>query len=337
MKRLTLLLLFISATCTALAQNRIDFFDFVQSFDWKLSEDAFKEKYKDRIVIGTDSIPDIRAATGQWALKDVYIGDYETQTFVRYNEQPQGIIIVSLPTVCYDSINHTACTDIEELINRKLGSPDLFFKDMDLTSNILGFEKGDIKIWKSAAPIFTTTTVGNEKQRVISITAIQQREADFRKGFWGDSMADIKRKEDKPDEFDMDGIYMFKTYVAGLECACAYRFTHDKLTSGKYIFLNNNSDNCVDNYNKLVKLLTKKYGDPFSSDKKTTAPSYKQKICSEGELVEEGDMRFEAYWGTPFSTIAIILKGEEYQISLCIEYYSNELQKEREQDILNDL
>ncbi len=337
MKRLTLLLLFISATCTALAQNRIDFFDFVQSFDWELSEDAFKEKYKDRIVTGTDSIPDIRAATGQWTLKDVYIEDYETLTFVRYNEQPQGIMIVSLPTVCYDSINHTACTDIEELINRKLGSPDLFFKGMDLTSNILGFEKGDIKIWKSTAPIFTTTTIGNEKQRVISIIAIQQREADFRKGFWGDSMADIKRKEDKPDEFDMDGIYMFKTYVAGLECACAYRFTHDKLTSGKYIFLNNNSDNCVDNYNKLVKLLTKKYGDPFSSDKKTTAPSYKQKICSEGELVEEGDMRFEAYWGTPFSTIAIILKGEEYQISLCIEYYSNELQKEREQDILNDL
>lgn len=338
MKRLTLLLIFIGATWSSLAQNRIDFFDFVQSFDWKLSEDAFKEKYKDRIVIGTDSIPDIRAATGQWTLKDVYIGDYETQTFVRCNEQPQGIMIVSLPTVCYDSINHTACTDIEELINRKLGNPELFFKDMDLTSNIFGFEKGDIKIWKSTAPIFTTTTVGNEKQRGISITAIQQREADFRKGFWGDSMDDIKRKEGKPNELNnVDWIYAFTTYVAGLECICAYRFTHDKLTSGKYVFLNNNSDNCVDNYNQLVELLTKKYGEPFSNDKKTTAPSYKQKICSEGELVWSGDMRFEAYWFTPFSTIAIILKGEGYQISLCIEYYSNELQKEREQGILNDL
>lgn len=343
MKRLTLLLIFIGATWSSLAQNRIDFFDFAQSFDWKLSESAFKEKYKDRIVIGTDSIPDFHAATGQWMLKDVYIGDYETQTFVRYNEQPQGIMIVSLPTVCLDSINYTACTDIEELINRKLGSPDLLFKDTALTSDntgntgLLGFEKGDFKIWKSTTPIFMITTAGNEKHRGIFITAIPQREADFRKGFWGDSMADIKRKEGKPDEFDMEGIYMFRTYVAGLECACAYRFTHDKLTSGKYIFINNNSDNCVDNYNKLVGLLTKKYGEPFSSDKETTASSsYKQKFYTEGELVRDGDMKFETYWATPFSTVAIFLRGEQEQISICIEYYSNELRKEREQDILND-
>ncbi len=48
-------------------------------------------------------------------------------------------------------------------------------------------------------------------------------------------------------------------------------------------------------------------------------------------------MSFETYWFTPFSTIAIFLKGEQYQISLNIEYYSNKLEEERERDILKDL
>lgn len=338
MKQLTLLLLFVGASLTSSAQNKIDFFDFAQSFDWKLSENAFKEKYNDRIVISTDSIPDVYASTGNWLLKDVYIGKYETITFVRYDEQTQKPAIVSLPTTeILDSL-----MDIKKLVDHKLGKPELSLEDMDLAAfnmGDLGFEKGHIKMWMSTAPIFLTITAKNDDQQIIFIGAVPQieREPDFRQGFWGDSMAGIKRKEGKPDEFNMDEIYAFTTYVAGLKCLCAYRFTHNKLTSGKYIFLNTNSDNCVENYNKLVGLLTKKYGAPLSNDKKTTASAYQQKIYTEGELVRNGDMKFETYWVTPFSTIAIFLSGEQYQISLNIEYYSNKLEEERENDILKDL
>lgn len=334
MKRLTLLLFFIGATLAAFAQNKIDFFDFVNSFDWKLSEDIFKEKYNDRIVINTDSIPDIYALTGNWLLRDIYIGKYETMTFIRYDNQMQEPVIISLPTTkLLDSIS--------QIVNYKLGKPDLSLDDTNLaTFNMgdLGFEKGNIKLWMST-PTFMTITARNDKQRLIFIGAVPgvEREPDFRQSFWGDSMADIKRKEGKADEFNMDGIYAFTTYVAGLECLSAYRFTENKLTSGKYVFLNNNSDNCEGNYNKLVELLTKKYGEPFSNDKKTTASKYKQKIYTNGELVRNGNMSFEAYWFTPFSTIAIFLKGEQYQISLNIEYYSNKHEEEREKDILKDL
>lgn len=343
MKRLTLLLLFAGATLTSLAQNQIDFFDLANSFDWKLSEDAFKEKYNDRIVISTDSIPDVYAATGNWLLRDISIGKYETMTFVRYDNQTQKPAIVSLPTTeLLDSISRIVCADIEQIVNRKLGKPDLSLDDMNLTAfnmGDLGFEKGNIKMWMSTAPTFMTITAGNDEQQLIFIGAVpeMEREPDFRQGFWGDSLADVKRKEGKADEFKMDGIYAFTTYVAGLECLSAYCFTGNKLTSGKYIFLNNNSDNCEGNYNKLVELLTKKYGEPISNDKKTTASSYEQKIYTNGELVRNGDMSFEAYWFTPFSTIAIFLKGEQYQVSLNIEYYSNKLEEKREMDILKDL
>ena len=98
MKRLALLLLFVGVTLTPFAQNKIDFFDLANSFDWKLSEDAFKEKYNDRIVVSTDSIPDVYASTGSWLLRDIYIGKYKTMTFVRYDNQTQKPAIVSMPT-----------------------------------------------------------------------------------------------------------------------------------------------------------------------------------------------------------------------------------------------
>ena len=343
MKRLAFLLLFAGATLTSFAQNKIDFFDLANSFDWKLSEEAFKEKYNDRIVVSTDSIPDVYASTGSWLLRDIYIGKYETMTFVRYDNQTQKPAIVSMPTPeLLDSISRIVSADIQQIVNHKLGKPELSLNDIDLsTFNMgnLGVEKGNIKMWMSTAPTFMTIIAGNDEQQLIFIGAVpeMEREPDFRQGFWGDSLADVKRKEGKADEFNMNGIYAFTTYVAGLECLSAYRFTGNKLTSGKYIFLNNNSDNCVGNYNKLVELLTKKYGEPFSNDKKTTASSYEQKIYTKGELVRNGDMSFEAYWFTPFSTIAIFLKGEQYQVSLNIEYYSNKLEEEREKDILKDL
>lgn len=344
MKRLTLLLLFISTTLISVAQSKIDFFDLARTFDWNLSESEFKTKYNDRIAFSIDSIPDVHATTGNWLLKNVYIGKHETTTFVRYDNQTQKAAIVSLPvTDLPDSLSQKIiCTDIEMFVNHQLGKPDLSLDDMNLAAFNMadwGFEKGNIKMWMSTAPTFMTITAGSDEQQVIFIGAVPEieREPDFRQGFWGDSLADIKKKEGKADEFNMAGIYAFTTYVAGLECLAAYRFTGNKLTSGKYVFLNNNSDNCVKNYEKLVELLTKKYGNPFSNDKKTSASSYEQQIYTDGELVRNGDMSFEAYWFTPFTTLAIILNGEQYQVSLNMEYYSNKLDEEREQDVLKDL
>lgn len=346
MKRLIFLFIaFVGANFTSLAQNKIDFFDLAKSFDWGLSECAFKEKYSDRIISNTDSIS---IPISGFQLKEVYVDKYETITFVRYEPSSKQPVIVSIPIVGFlDSINHTVYTDLEKIVDDELANPDFSLTDMDLAAFSgaadLGFEKGNMKMWVSSVPAFMTITAGDNERYLFAISAVHsmvpdtEREPDFRKGFWGDSMADIKKKEGKADELDLDDVYAFTTYVAGLECVGVYRFSGDKLTSGKYIFLNNNSDNCIENYNMLVNLLTKKYGTPFSNDKTTTASSYQQRTYTDGELVRRGNMKFETYWSTPFSMIAIILSGSQYRINLVIEYYSYELKEERENDILKDL
>ncbi len=342
MKKLISLLLFSIIAFTSYAQNKVDFLDFARSFDWNQSEADFKIKYKDRIVLKTDSIPDVHAATGNWLLKDLYIGEYEIMAFVRYNAGPQKIAMGGF--LAKDLLDNglKTCEDIVEIVQHRFGKPDISLEDVSLASfNLedMGIEKGDLKMWLSDAPVFMTIVAGNEEQKIICIGAVPglDRDPDFRHGFWGDSLADVKKKEGKADEFNMNGVYAFTTYVAGLECLAAYRFTGNKLTSGKYVFLNNNSDNCIRNYEKLVNLLTKKYGEPANKDRQNSAESYEQRIYTEGELVRKGKMKFETYWFTPFSTIAIFLNGEQYSVSLNIEYYSNKLEEEREKEVLKDL
>ena len=150
MKRLTIMLLLMSATLTSFAQNKIDFFDIANTFDWKLSEEAFKEKYNDRIVVSTDSIADTYVSTGSWLLRDIYIGKYETTTFVWYDNQTKKPAIVSLPTTeLLDSMGQIVCADIEQITSRKLGKLDISSDDTNLAAfnmGDLGIETGNIKM-----------------------------------------------------------------------------------------------------------------------------------------------------------------------------------------------
>lgn len=339
MKRLTILLLLAGFAFSVSAQTRIDFFDLADSFDWNLSKSEFVEKYKDRVIISTDTIPD--AGMDSYVLGNVFIGGYRTMTIVQFDAQTQRPMLISLPT---DSLGQTFFTykveDIERIVEERLGSPDDVMEDVEITAyeGFMGYKTGDVKTWDSAVPMFLTISAGEGEQRIIAVSAVS-RNPDFRQGYWGDSMEEIMKKEGRADEFDIEGIYSFKTYVAGMECMCAYRFTDDRFTSGKYIFTNVNSDKCVSNYDRLVRLLTKKYGEPYRNDKKSDATYYDQQWFSEGELVEKGDMSFMASWNTGFSVIFLSLDGEQDMIFLSIEYYSSDylFSEDPEEDILKDL
>ena len=122
-----------------------------------------------------------------------------------------------------------------------------------------------------------------------------------------------------------------------MECIATYRFTNNMLTLGKYIFTTINTDNCVRNYQQLSDLLTTKYGNPISKEKKSIAEDYEQEVLSEGQLISMGKLRLETIWDTPTTFLGILLYGEEYQPILIIEYYSKLHQEELEKDILKDL
>ena len=338
MKKLILSLLLASILLPSFAQSKIDFFDFVRDFDWNMSESDFRTKYKDRIVV----LPDSLLRFGLIELSDIYLEKYKTITCIRYDEQTQKPII----TLRLDSFGALDYLEIEKFIDEKLGNPDYATHE-----EVYSYSSEDTpiysKVWLKDTYAFTLVLYEDSTGYVFFI-AIQEknqelpkagkdREPDFRQGYWGDSMGEIKKKEGEPDKYGMENIYMFDTYVAGLSCMAGYRFTNGILTSGKYVFTDINSDNCIQNYEKLVELLTVKYGEPRYNNKESSASEIEKSTRTEGELVVANKMQLQTEWLTPSSYIIIALYGEEYQPMLGIEYSSNLHQEERAADILKDL
>ena len=313
------------------AQTKIDFFDFVRDFDWNMSESDFRTKYKDRIVVLPDSMPDFYGKEGFIQLDNVYLDRYKTRTCVKYVELSQQLSIVS-------SLDHFGALDyleIEKIVERKLGKPihtQNGENDFSNHQNTLIYDKTWVTDTYTFSLMLTQTEYG-----YVFVIIVQGREPDFRQGYWGDSMGEIKKKEGKPNGSDIQGIYSFLTYVNGMECIATYRFTNNMLTLGKYIFTTINTDNCVRNYQQLSDLLTTKYGNPISKEKKSIAEDYEQEVLSEGQLISMGKLRLETIWDTPTTFLGILLYGEEYQPILIIEYYSKLHQEELEKDILKDL
>lgn len=331
MKKLILSLLLASILLPSFAQSKIDFFDFVRDFDWNMSESDFRTKYKDRIVVVPDSMPDFYGKEGFIQLDNVYLDRYKTKTCVKYVELSQQLSIVS-------SLDHFGALDyleIEKIVERKLGKPihtQNGENDFSNHQNTLIYDKTWVTDTYTFSLMLTQTEYG-----YVFVIIVQGREPDFRQGYWGDSMGEIKKKEGEPDKYGMKNIYMFDTYVAGLSCMAGYRFTNGILTSGKYIFTDINSGNCIQHYEELVELLTMKYGEPGYNNKESSASEIEKSTYTEGELVIANKIRLQTEWLTPTSHIIIILYGEEYQPKLVIEYYSKSHQEERAADILKDL
>lgn len=303
-----------------------------------MSESDFRTKYKDRIVV----LPDSLLRFGLIELSGIYLEKYKTITCIRYDEQTQKPII----TLRLDSFGALDYLEIEKFIDEKLGNPDYATHE-----EVYSYSSEDTpiysKVWLKDTYAFTLALYEDSTGYVFFI-AIQEknqelpkagkdREPDFRQGYWGDSVEEIKKKEGKPDKYGMENIYTFDTYVAGLSCGAAYRFTNGILTSGKYIFTDINSGNCIQHYEELVELLTMKYGEPGYNNKESSASEIEKSTYTEGELVIANKMQLRTEWFTPTSSILIDLRGEEYLPKLVIEYYSKSHQEERAADILKDL
>lgn len=323
----TLLIAFLTfASICGFSQTRKDFFNFASAFDWSMSETDFKARYGSRIVPETDSLVlSMDIQKGTYLLNDLKIGDYDCLTLVSYGMDETPSIVARLTDEALQASMPTVLTmKLNRIVEQKMQEPDLKLDDMPLSSfGFAGMEdvKGTLRFWMTDVLIFGTVSTTTEDGLTYLFVARkgEPREPDFRKGKWGDSVAACKSKEGKRDEYGMENIYAFDTFVAGIKAIAAYRFTNDRLTSGKYVFTQENEDNCIRDYDNLVSYLTKKYGEPAKVNKDYNATDTEKRIYSDGELIRNGKLEMSTYWFTPFTTIAITLNGERYSVSMGLE------------------
>ncbi len=339
MRKFIIVLVLCLSFLNGVAVNKIDVFDFISQFDWSQTKKEIEYKYKN--YINTEEL-----STGNSIILDsIVLGDYNLSFSIVFDKRDMPTIFSFSPKMDLFFLleNEKIDSVINSIIYEKFGEPNVPYES--IPSYLLENESStSVKMWKDVKNLRNMSLSHSSlyingmsvSYFMLSLLTPIKTEPDFRKGYWGDSRRVIMEREGKRDELGLDNIYSFSTTVAGLGCIAAYRFTNDKLTNAKYLFKNASVYSCINDYEKLFSLLTKKYGDPVENKEENQASERQKDIYTEGELVRDGRLSKSALFLSPFSYIFISLSGGD-GFSLIIEYYSIEHDNEREEDILMDL
>ena len=183
------------------------------------------------------------------------------------------------------------------------------------------------------------------------------RSADFRKVSWGMSKDEVRRLETGELIHEDQGSLFFSASIANLNAWIIYVFAAGICVRAKYSIQEQhaNQNLFLNDYRQLRELLYRKYGKPsevaFDSTQKPTEnflddmswrnDLYRDDFEDWGLAVSIGQVTFSASWVSNRAEIDLILCGDNYDITLAIEYKSTEMGhlegQIKEQQYLDDL
>jgi hypothetical protein len=131
----------------------------------------------------------------------------------------------------------------------------------------------------------------------------------FRNCSWGMTRGQVEAKEDAPLAARSPLDLIFQGTLLGFRCTIFYQFVSDALWRGAYKI--NNPDDVADihAYDKLVVMLSGKYGTPITKEPVWTNPAERHQIESlEGlaEAVATGGVTLKAAWSTPDTNVGLV-------------------------------
>jgi hypothetical protein len=148
--------------------------------------------------------------------------------------------------------------------------------------------------------------------------------SDFRVTSWGESRESILMKEGKKDKAGIENLYSFDDYVAGMNCSVVYEFVENKLSGAYYVFnvKHTNENDYIQDFNRLIELLTEKYGNPAINMPIWKNSLYKNDKDKYGFAISLGHLIYYASWDLERSDITVKLGGENYNITFVSGYRS---------------
>jgi hypothetical protein len=162
----------------------------------------------------------------------------------------------------------------------------------------------------------------------VSMLSAQSDQKDFRKTTWGMNSSQIISSEGKqPKDQNTSGSLQCLVYldeIANLHCNVLYVIAYDKLVHGVYEITetHTNDTDYLSDYNKLKEALLNKYGKPVKDIIDWKDGLYKSDPPHWGTAVAVGHMRMFSFWETPRTKITLALFGDNFKISLVIDYES---------------
>lgn len=163
----------------------------------------------------------------------------------------------------------------------------------------------------------------------VSSLVLADQKYDFRKTHWGMSKAQVKKTEKGKIVRDVETMLVYQGNVGGHDCLIGYMFAEGKLVRSKYLFTetHSNANDYIVDYDRLKKILIKKYGKPIEDTLLWKNDLYKDDYQHWGLAVSLGHLFYFADWKTPNTEITLALNGENLDVTLEIEYISRKLEK----------
>jgi hypothetical protein len=163
----------------------------------------------------------------------------------------------------------------------------------------------------------------------VSVSGQTQSPADFRKVSWGMTREQVKAVESsKLFKEDERGLF-YTSELSGFGAVMiGYIFAQGKLVRASYVseVRHTNSNAFIDDFKTIGSILSEKYGKPESDDVVWLDDLYKDDPDNWGMAVSAGHLVYEAVWRTKTTKILEKLKGDNFEVTLIVQYTSRELE-----------
>lgn len=175
---------------------------------------------------------------------------------------------------------------------------------------------------------YTSKNLGEQEDKIRETEALSNfSENGFRNIEWGKTQKYVKDSEKLELLSEDNGLLAYETDISGLKVLVGYLFTSDKLTTGRYLVndKHSNKNDFIADYKTLKNLLEKKYGKTLEDETIWKNDLYRDNYSDWGFAISLGHLYYYSKWSNNSSDITIILSGENYDISLIIEFKSKNL------------
>ncbi|MCK8823978.1 hypothetical protein [Fuchsiella alkaliacetigena] len=151
---------------------------------------------------------------------------------------------------------------------------------------------------------------------------------DFRNVNWEMTLEEVLENEEAELLAEENEVLVYETEVAGLPTTLIYFFYENQLAAAEYRFNNNytNPNNYIDDYSKLVNLLSEKYGPPTEDKTVWHNNLFENEPPSHGLAISLGHLEFWSKWATNDVEITSRLNGRNYNINFKISYQSTDFE-----------
>ncbi len=154
-------------------------------------------------------------------------------------------------------------------------------------------------------------------------------EFDFRKTRWGMSESEVLKTEDgTPTPSGVKDVIGFTDKkMGGISTFVFYIFAQGKLVRAVYSFTEEyvNDNHYIDDYKKIKKILTEKYGKPLRDKMIWRNKLYQNRPQDWGQAVSIGHLTYHADWKTKKTFIRMTLRSKNLRVKHDLVYTSNEL------------